>query len=415
MHDAVAWIPEVPAYGAVGVAHASRTVRRWNRNPASADRAPPTNGRIVSNRRRRTRPLHRYRGAALRCRSPSVGEQGGISAIRTRRRFAEKVQVKTGGARGASWAGARVDRDEVGIPRKKGASFGIGQFDRRCRCAGSGFTCPGPTRPTITGFGFRIATDVTNACVMADAMFGPVERNPIIAMPDELAMETPLLTAPLHRYVSLFGGSSGATLFSDGLAEYEAGDDGRRVAVTLLRSVGELSRSDIPERPGHAGVGPRRHRMRSATAPLARGSRLCRDGASSGETIDQIERSADDILWLTGATLRSALSISNRSTAWNSPARDSHFPARKIRKTVSGWCRGFVNLLDEPRNGSWRFGAAIKEAHIARLDETISGTCARGRRDGELPRRTARGSDSSGSLSCYALGAGFMKPVALSI
>jgi hypothetical protein len=30
-----------------------------------------------------------------------------------------------------------------------------------------------------------------------------------------------------------------------------------------------------------------------------------------------------------------------------------------------------VNLTDEVREGTWRFGPAIHEAHLARLDETI--------------------------------------------
>jgi alpha-mannosidase len=60
------------------------------------------------------------------------------------------------------------------------------------------------------------------------------------------------LTAPLQRYVSLFDERKGATVYSDGLAEYEAREDGS-VAITLVRAVGELSRNDLPERPGHAG------------------------------------------------------------------------------------------------------------------------------------------------------------------
>lgn len=40
-------------------------------------------------------------------------------------------------------------------------------------------------------------------------------------------------------------------MLSDGLAEYEVQPG--RMALTLLRAVGELSRADLPERPGHAG------------------------------------------------------------------------------------------------------------------------------------------------------------------
>src|SRR5690606_10485667 len=70
--------------------------------------------------------------------------------------------------------------------------------------------------------------------------------------PREMAAELPPPTAPLHRYVSRHAPAGGATLYSDGLAEYEAGGDGS-IAVTLVRAVGQLSRADLAERPGHAG------------------------------------------------------------------------------------------------------------------------------------------------------------------
>src|ERR1019366_3388944 len=152
----------------------------------------------------------------------------------------------------------------------------------------------------------RIATDAARARVVADAMFGPVERRPISASPTDLAMETPPRSAPLHRYVTLFGASLGATVFSDGLAEYEADDDGG-VAVTLLRSVGELSRADIPERPGHAGW-PTPIPEAQCHGPSGAELAVILHGARNAATVDLIERAADDILLpLTGATLRSAL------------------------------------------------------------------------------------------------------------
>jgi hypothetical protein len=94
--------------------------------------------------------------------------------------------------------------------------------------------------------------DISDASVWADAAFGTVRREPIVVGDAEAAVERPPATAPLHRYVSSFNDSVGMTLFSDGLAEYEARADGS-VLVTLVRGVGELSRNDLPERPGHAG------------------------------------------------------------------------------------------------------------------------------------------------------------------
>jgi mannosylglycerate hydrolase len=94
------------------------------------------------------------------------------------------------------------------------------------------------------------STDVSGAAsVRADAAFGSVERTPVAA-PAHSA-EVPPSTMPLHRWASTSDAERGATLLSDGLAEAEV--IGGRLAVTLVRSIGELSRADLPERPGHAG------------------------------------------------------------------------------------------------------------------------------------------------------------------
>jgi alpha-mannosidase len=70
---------------------------------------------------------------------------------------------------------------------------------------------------------------------------------------------------------------AGVTVFSEGLMEYEVLTDGPpRVALTLLRCVGALSRDDLATRPGgHAGPGlatpgaqcPGRHVFRFAMEP----------------------------------------------------------------------------------------------------------------------------------------------------
>jgi len=64
--------------------------------------------------------------------------------------------------------------------------------------------------------------------------------------------ERPVSTAPAHRWVAAARKGRGLAFFMPGFFEYEwtAGGD---LLVTLLRSVGELSKADLPERPGHAG------------------------------------------------------------------------------------------------------------------------------------------------------------------
>ena len=58
-----------------------------------------------------------------------------------------------------------------------------------------------------------------------------------------------LPTFPSRRFVDASDGTVGLALVHDGLLEYEVVDDGRELALTLLRSVGYLSRSEPSLRP----------------------------------------------------------------------------------------------------------------------------------------------------------------------
>ncbi len=89
----------------------------------------------------------------------------------------------------------------------------------------------------------------------ADTAFGIVERpatRPPVGGP---LMETPVAAAPMQSIVDAGDESTGAIVVTDGLMEYEVVSDGAgpAIAVTLLRSVGDLSRNDLATRKGHAG------------------------------------------------------------------------------------------------------------------------------------------------------------------
>jgi alpha-mannosidase len=216
----------------------------------------------------------------------------------------------------------------------------------------------------------RVATDVRDPLVVADAMFGPIERHPIVVTEAEARMEQPLPTAPLHRYVSLFGATQGASVFSDGLAEYEAPDEGG-VLVTMVRSVGELSRGDLPERPGNAGW-PTATPEAQCIGPFAAQLALLLHGPRTAAVVDEIERAADDILLpLCGATLRSALRRPDPTFGVELKGEGLAFSSAKQSEDGEWLVLRCVNLLDEERAGSWRLGAKIAEAHLARLDETL--------------------------------------------
>jgi hypothetical protein len=89
---------------------------------------------------------------------------------------------------------------------------------------------------------------------------------------------------------------------SDGLAEVEARDD--RIAVTLVRAIGDLSRADLPERPGHAGW-PCPTPASQSPGPFRAKFALGLFDAWSSATLIDIEQEADDFLLpLVGETLR---------------------------------------------------------------------------------------------------------------
>ena len=156
-------------------------------------------------------------------------------------------------------------------------------------------------------------------------------------------MELPPPTAPLHRYVSRFDEQRGCTVFSDGLAEYEARDDGC-VVVTLVRAVGELSRSDLPERPGHAGW-PSQRPARNASVRSRRSFALMLHGARDAGD-DRRDRA------------RGRRRSRSRSSARRS-ARRSAFPIRVVGVELMGVGLAF-SAIKESEDGVAR--ASLRES-----------------------------------------------------
>ena len=66
-------------------------------------------------------------------------------------------------------------------------------------------------------------------------------------------VEPPTAERCFHDLVAVRSGASGIAVGADGLREYSVLSDGSAIAVTLFRSVGWLSRGDLPERRGDAG------------------------------------------------------------------------------------------------------------------------------------------------------------------
>ncbi|MDB4881632.1 MAG: glycoside hydrolase family 38 [Gemmatimonadetes bacterium] len=215
----------------------------------------------------------------------------------------------------------------------------------------------------------RIATGLRDATTLADAAFHPAHRAPVAISSDDERMEQFVPTAPLHRWVSRYASDAGATVFSDGLAEYESIDDGS-VAITLVRAVGALSRHDLPERPGHAAW-PADTPLAQCEGDFSAELAVALHGADSAEQRDEVERMADDVLLpLIGETLRSNLDEPHRAGGLeligDGLAFSAAMPAR-----AEGWVvLRCVNRRDERVDGAWRARRTIAEARLARLDET---------------------------------------------
>jgi len=122
------------------------------------------------------------------------------------------------------------------------------------------------------------AASVTH--VRAETAFGVAVRPARRERPKDVRVEVPVSYAPTASFTEAGDDDVGAIVFGEGLSEYEAYTESGppRLALTLLRSVGFLSRADLVMRPsGHAGpelatpeaqcVG--RHEVRLAFEPRA--------------------------------------------------------------------------------------------------------------------------------------------------
>ncbi len=372
VYEMAAWVPEVPAYGVHGFAHTSRNRAAAIPNAARAEKTTNTKGRIS---------VRAHDDG--RVEFTDIGGGRAVRDLFAWESLEDFGDTYTPSVRGVKFApkflGARVvHRGPVRAAieskwefrRKKESVTATVQLIVDADAQWLRIHVTGMNRANDHRLRLRVATGVTAPRVFADAMFGPVERRPTEVSAEDLKMETPPRTAPLHRHVSLFGAAHGATLFSDGLTEYEAGDDGG-VAVTLLRCVGELSRADLAERPGHAGwpvpvLGAQCH------GPFGAELAVMLHGARNAKTIDAIERAADDLLLpLTGGTLRSALRNPGVVQGIALEGEGLAFSCAKESEDGEWLVLRCVNLTDEACDGAWRLAAPIREAKIARLDETI--------------------------------------------
>ncbi len=216
--------------------------------------------------------------------------------------------------------------------------------------------------------------------VTADAAFGAVVREHSERDPREWSAEQRTATAPLHRWLYLTGESYGLGLVSDGLAEYELLPDGH-LAITLLRAVGELSRRDLPERPGHAGwpaatpaaqsLGPFEARFAIVALPMDRQSAL-----------QQLAMTADDVLLpVEGDTWRGIATVLSPFAGLTLEGDGLELSAAKRSEDGRWMVLRCINQRPVAARGVWHLPRGATEVRLSRLDETpglpLTGTGSR--------------------------------------
>ncbi len=205
---------------------------------------------------------------------------------------------------------------------------------------------------------------------VADGLFGPVERTvgEGRAPASPAGMEQPAPTAPMQRYVSAAAGARGLTVLADGLPEYELRPDGT-LLVTLLRAFGQLSREDMPERPGHAGwptptpeaqcLGPFRARLGVVPHP-----------ESELESRAAIERAAESFhAPLLALMRRSLLAMPGPVPGPALSGEGLVFTAMKPAVAGRGTVLRCYNATAGPVRGAWRIPWRVRSAELTGLDE----------------------------------------------
>jgi 2-O-(6-phospho-alpha-D-mannosyl)-D-glycerate hydrolase len=203
---------------------------------------------------------------------------------------------------------------------------------------------------------------------VAGAQFGFEERAPMESPQRNYPRETPVATAPAHRYVGRAVKSRGLALLAPGFIEYELDRRGD-LLITLLRAVGQLSRDDLPTRPGHAGwptATPEAQcqgteRLQLAFAPVTESE--LRGGTA-------VARLWEDLfLPIGGIWLRQASPLSPEPIDIRLDGEGLVFSGLKPADRSDGMVLRCYNVTKEPSSGAWHFNRPVSLAHRARADE----------------------------------------------
>ncbi|MFI5279245.1 MAG: glycoside hydrolase family 38 C-terminal domain-containing protein [Gemmatimonadales bacterium] len=205
--------------------------------------------------------------------------------------------------------------------------------------------------------------------VSADGPFGPVERGVRPVKKKAGDLEAPDPCAPMQRFVSVAGRKAGLTVFSEGLPQYEARPDGS-LFVTLLRSFDQMSRGDIPERPGNAGWPTPTPEARCLGPVHGRLAMMLHDPRAL-DTREGIETVAEAFLAPPIGCMRRALLEAPAPVPGVELIGDGLvFSAMKPAESGRGTVLRCYNATTKAVRGAWRVPWPVRSATLCRLDET---------------------------------------------
>jgi alpha-mannosidase len=178
----------------------------------------------------------------------------------------------------------------------------------------------------------------------------------------------PVPTAPAHRYVARAEGARGLAVFAPGFFEYEVDGDGD-LLFTVLRSVGQLSLSELPTRPGHAGW-PTATPLAQCHGPdtLQLGiAPITQTEVESGTAVAELWE--DLFLPVRAVWLRQASPLSPAAIDVRLEGYGLVFSALKPAEQGDGMVLRCYNATGKPTAGLWHFNQAVSSAKRARADE----------------------------------------------
>jgi mannosylglycerate hydrolase len=98
----------------------------------------------------------------------------------------------------------------------------------------------------------RLPTRLAGEALVTGTAFGVERRSAVPREGARVPGEQPVATAPAHCFAAVARAGRGLALLVPGFCELEWTPEGD-LLLTVLRAVGQLSRADLPTRPGHAG------------------------------------------------------------------------------------------------------------------------------------------------------------------